>query len=116
MTSPPPCCDCGKKDAQIEYFKALLALNGLDGTLEETDTRSGHIQVVAIKQQMAILRQQVSLVRADAQYFNRQVQSVLMWIARVITVFLECCGRVSESAASTVVHSASSVISNVSSS
>ena len=113
MTAPPLCCDCSKKDAQIEFLKALLALNGLENPQNDV-TECSLIREVTLKQQIAIIRKEVALVRADVQYLNGHIQSVLQWIARVISVFLSCCGRVSQSAASTIVHSASSVLSNVS--
>jgi hypothetical protein len=112
MTSPPRCCECSNKDTEIEYLKALLALNGI----QNSNVKPEHIKVVTIKQQQAIIRQQLSLIRADVQYMNRHIQSVLQWITKVISVFLQFCGRVNESTASTIVHSASSVISDVSAS
>ena len=116
MTSPV-CCECNKKSKEIEYLRALLALDTLDehrNTEYNPDNMARKMDIVMIKQQQALIRQQLLVIRADVQYMNRHVQAVLQWIAKVISTFLSCCGRLGESTASALVHGASSVLSNVS--
>ena len=117
MTSVP-CCECDKKDKEIAYLKALLTLDSLEENREETEYRRmqkpASMDIATIRKQQALIRQQLLVIRADVQYMNRHLQAVLQWIAKVVITFLSCCGRLSESTAATIVHSASSVLTNVS--
>ena len=105
------CADCAKKDEEITYLKALIALESVGGAgkaCAEADTRI-RTDVVQLKQRQALLRRQLLLIRADVQYFNRHVQSVFEWIAKVITVFLSSCGRLGQSTASAIVEMSANV-------
>ena len=104
------CEDCNKKDDEILYLKALIAVDSVSGEREwGKDTN-----IVEVKQQIKLLHEQLLLIRADVQYMNREVQLVISWIAKVISVFLSCCGRLGESTASLIVDSANSVSNGVS--
>jgi hypothetical protein len=115
MTSPV-CSNCSKKDAEIAYLKAVISLDSLGANppLRSVEQLSRGSKSVAIEQQIALMRSQLAVIRADVLYMNRHIHSVLQWIAKVISVFLSCCGRLGEAAAASVVHSASSVLSNAS--
>lgn len=91
----PHCADCEKKDNEIAYLKALIALDSLSAC--SNLPLSGTQEILEVKQRQALLRRQLLLIRADVQFFNRHVQSVFEWIAKVISVFLSSCGRLSQS-------------------
>ena len=109
------CDECKQKDLQVKYLKAIIALHGLkDPHILDPGEGSRKLNLVEIQQRQIILKQQLLLVRADIQYLNREVQNVFEWIAKVISVFLSCCGRLTETTASLVVESATKVGNNVS--
>ncbi len=99
------CVSCAEKDREIKYLKALLALDGI----EESASPAARTDLVDVKQRYVLLRQQLALIRADVQYMNKQVQSVLQWISNVLTVLLSCCGRIGELTAASVVESVTHV-------
>jgi len=111
------CQDCQEKDAEIEYLKAVIALDTLGNksrpSCAEVDSQSQDL--VDIKQRLQLIKHHLLLVRADVQYMNREVHSVFQWISNVIAVFLSCCGRVGEAAAGVVIDSANKIGLNVSS-
>lgn len=97
---------CAAKDQEIAYLKALLALDVLS---PGAAAAPGTPDLVVIRQKQALLKQQLALIRADVQYLNKQVQAVLQWITKVISVFLTTCGWLGETAAAKVVESASNL-------
>jgi hypothetical protein len=116
MTSPV-CCECENKNKEIEYLKALLTLDSLEENREIDYTKQGkpsNIDIVSIRQQQALIRRQLLVIRGDVQYMNHHVQAVLQWIAKVISTFLSCCGRLSELNAASIVHGSSTMLTNVS--
>lgn len=115
--SVTPCAECTRKDDEIAYLKALLALdsmNAQNGDKTVYSSADRELDLVRVRQQQAIIRRQLSLIRADVLYMNRHVESVLAWINKVVSAFLASCGRLNESVAATVVQSASSLNANVS--
>jgi hypothetical protein len=111
------CCgECEKKDKEIEYLRAVIALDSLPNRPLESEGKdlSKAVSVVEIQQQLRLVKQQLLLARADIQYMNREVQSVFSWISKIISVFLSCCGRLGETTASVIVDSATKVGTNVS--
>jgi hypothetical protein len=116
ITMTNACVDCSKKDAEIEYLKAIIALDavrGEDGGMISKDVRR-NVEAVALRQRLELIKNQLLLIRADVQYMNREVHSVFQWISKVISVFLSCCGRVSEMTAGMVIDSATKLGDNVS--
>lgn len=111
------CPDCAKKNAEIEYLKAIIALDTLGEPSRPTNMEQVNqsIDLVTIKQRLKLIKHQLLLVRADVQYMNREVHSVFHWISKIISVFLSCCGHVAESAAGLVIDSANKIGLNVSS-
>ena len=111
------CADCQKKNAEIEYLKAIIALDTLgDGDrCRNAEPNNQNTELVNLKQRLKLIKHHLLLVRADVQYMNREVHSVFEWISKVISVFLSCCGRVSETAAGLVIDSANKIGLNVSS-
>jgi hypothetical protein len=111
------CCpQCEQKNEEILYLKALLSLETVsdDSTSSNLSKAPISLDILAIKQRQALLKKQLLLIRADAQYINRQVQSVLEWLTKVIGIFLACCGRIGETTASNIVESASKMTKHVS--
>ena len=102
------CEECQKKDERITYRTALLALNHLKDD-PSVDAPTENIELIRIRQRQEVLKRQLLIVRADVQYLNREVKNVFDWILKVISVFLSCCGRISESTASIIVSGASGV-------
>ena len=114
MTSAE-CERCRTKDEEITYLKALVALSSVKAHCADSSAPSKErTEIVTIMQRQALLQNQLLLIRADVQYLNREVQDLLAWISRVISVFLSCCGRLSEATAAAVVDSATKVGANVS--
>ena len=116
MTSSKQCLDCQNKNAEIEYLKAIIALDTLgDGGIKgERDEKEQALNHVDIRQRLKLIKHHLLLVRADVQYMNREVHSVFQWISKIISVFLSYCGRVSESTAGVVIESANKIGLNVS--
>lgn len=111
------CSECTRKDDEIAYLKALLALDSMNahhGDRPQLSASNRGLDLVKVQQQQAILRRQLALIRADVLYMNRHVESVLGWINKVVSAFLTSCGRLSETIAATIVQSASSLNANVS--
>ena len=94
------------KNEEIAYLKALIALESI--RIDPKCDRK-NITHVAIEQRCQLLQNQLLLIRADVQYLNREVQTVLQWTAKVITAFLSCCGRVGESTTALIVDSANKI-------
>ena len=89
---------------EIVYLKALLALDSLQTKPSRPPPAS--IKVVNALQQTRLLQNQLLLIRADVQYLNGQVQAVLAWTSKIISLFLACCGRVPQETAGQVVNTA----------
>ena len=112
------CTDCVKKNAEIEYLKAVISLDTLsDGlkSISTDDSKQQNIELVTLRQRLKLIKHHLLLVRADVQYMNREVHSVFEWISKIVSVFLSCCGRVGETAAGLVIDSAHRIGINVSS-
>lgn len=111
------CAKCVDKDTEIAYLRGLLSLQSLerDEDIKPSDAISQKdVEHVEIKQRHAILRRQLALIRADVQYMNRHIQSVLGWLSTVISSFLSCCGRLSDATVESVITTASCITGNVS--
>jgi len=111
------CCPhCPQKDEEILYLRALLSLETVSYG-SDVDKKTGHrsetADILQVKQKQALLRKQLALIRADVQYMNRHVQSVIDWIIKIIGIFLACCGRIGQTTASVVVETASRFDKNV---
>ena len=102
------CEECKRKDERITYLNALIALNHIQEKTHPVPTQQ-NVDLVKLQQRQEVLKRQLLIIRADVQYLNREVKNVFEWILKVISVFLSCCGRISETTASLVVASASDV-------
>lgn len=108
------CCqDCRKKDEEILYLKALITLNSVE-PVQFAANHKEQTEVIHLQQRGRLLQHQLLLIRADVQYLNRELQSVLSWTANVIGAFLSCCGRVSEPTAAVIVDGTNKIATNVS--
>jgi hypothetical protein len=104
------CCECHKKNDEIQYLKAIIALNGLsDGSKPDREVVDTSMSTIELRQQIKVLQQQLLVIRADVLYMNKEVHSVFAWILKLVNIFLKSCGRLGESTASAVVDSASKV-------
>lgn len=109
-----PCQDCRKLQDEVTYLKAVIALNSIITSKSGSQCTPANLSAAQVIQRQELLKKQLLLIRADVQYLNREVQAVLEWIAKVISVFLSCCGRLGESTASIIIDSATKVGANVS--
>ena len=110
------CLECQSKNAEIEYLKAIIALDTLGdcSDLGRNDPNGRTVDHVDLRQRLKLIKHHLLLVRADVQYMNREVHSVFQWISKIIAVFLSYCGRVSETTAGVVIESANKIGLNVS--
>ena len=109
-----PCQDCRKLQDEVTYLKAVIALNSIKTNKAGSQSAPTNLSAVEVIQRQELLKKQLLLIRADVQYLNREVQAVLEWIAKVISVFLSCCGRLGDSTAFVIIDSATKVCANVS--